>query len=55
MIIKPGHEAAERLKHAGVCPQCLGAGVFRSLIKKGGQVMTVMLDCPRCHGKKAEQ
>lgn len=55
MIIKPEHEAAERLKHAGVCPQCLGAGVFRSLIKKNGSNVAILVDCPRCTGKENKQ
>lgn len=53
MIVKPEQEAIKRIKAAKVCPQCLGAGVFRSLIKRNGGVTTVLVDCDKCAGKGA--
>lgn len=51
-MISPAREAEERIKAAGVCSQCLGRGVYRTLVKYNGKITETLADCPRCKGKK---
>lgn len=55
MNIQPAKEAEHRIKSAGVCPQCLGRGVYRTLEKRGKQVVTILVDCTACATREAKQ
>lgn len=51
-MISPVREAEARLKAAGVCPQCLGRGEFRTLVQTNGKTHEKMVQCSRCKKPK---